>query len=101
MSANASNSCLSGSHGTEFTAADSEALGGIARRARSIAGHRSRIAAIWAADDAQGDVAVGQVPRGQAEGAITAGRDQQVGPHVQRVGKAGLQVGRPGTSRAG
>ena len=50
MSANASNSWLSGSHGTEFTAADSEAPGGIVCRARSIARRRWRIAAIWAAE---------------------------------------------------
>ena len=50
MSANASNSWLSGSHGTEFTAPDSEAAEGIACRARSIARRRWRIAAIWAAE---------------------------------------------------
>ena len=48
ISANASNSWLSGSHGTEVTAADSEAPGGIACRARSIGWRRWRIAAIWA-----------------------------------------------------
>jgi hypothetical protein len=50
MSANASKSSHSGSQGAEFTSPDSETPGGIARRARSIAGRRSRIAAVWAAE---------------------------------------------------
>ena len=40
MSANASNSCLNGSHGTESTSPDSKAPGGISRRARSIGPRR-------------------------------------------------------------
>jgi hypothetical protein len=50
MSANASKSCLSGSHGTELSAAASDASGAIARNRRSIARRRSRIAAISAAE---------------------------------------------------
>jgi hypothetical protein len=50
MSANASKSCLTGSHGTKVTAADSKAPRGIGCRARSISRRRWRIAAIWAAE---------------------------------------------------
>jgi hypothetical protein len=50
MSANASKSCVSGSHGTASAGPASEASGAIERRARSIAWRRSRIAAISAAE---------------------------------------------------
>ena len=50
MSANASKSGLPGSHGMEVTAANSQAPGGIACRARAIGRRRWRIAAIWAAE---------------------------------------------------
>src|SRR5436190_1990749 len=50
MSANPSKSWLSGSHGTELAAPVSDASGAIARRARSTARRRSRIAAISAAE---------------------------------------------------
>jgi hypothetical protein len=50
MSANPSNSRRNGSHGTQFPCADSEAPGGISRKARSIGPRRCRIAAIWAAE---------------------------------------------------
>ncbi len=50
ISANASKSCLSTSHGTESAAPPSETSGAIARRAPSIAPRRSRIAAISAAE---------------------------------------------------
>ncbi len=50
MSANPSNSCLSGSHGIEDAAPASEASGAITRSTGSIPRRRSRIAAISAAE---------------------------------------------------
>ena len=50
MSANPSDSCLSGSHGIELAAPASEASGAITRRTGSIPRRRSRIAAISAAE---------------------------------------------------
>jgi N-acetylglucosamine malate deacetylase 2 len=45
--------------------------------------------------DAQGYVAVGQVPCRQAQGTVTAAGNQQAGPQVQRGREAGLQLAGP------